>query len=97
MVKISTRVFLIAALVPLLVDTMLVQYYWTRTDYFAFETLVVWGSLQVLVVVGALLFMRSFAHSLSPLQSIVEGKRGITDTHEIVAWSTDELGVLAVR
>jgi len=45
-VKISTRVFLIAALVPLLVDTMLVQYYWTRTGYFEFETFVVWGSLH---------------------------------------------------
>ena len=96
-VKISTRVFLIAALVPLLVDTMLVQYYWTRTDYFTFETLVIWGSLQVMVVVGALLFMRSFAQSLSPLENIVAGKRGITDTHEIKACSTDELGVLAGR
>ena len=96
-VKISTRVFLIAALVPLLVNTMLVQYYWTRTGYFELETFVVWGSLQILVVVGALLFMRSFTQSLSPLQSIVEGKRGITDTHKIMACSTDELGVLAGR
>ncbi len=96
-VKISTRVFLIAALVPLLVDTMLVQYYWTRTDYFTFETFVIWASLQFLVVAGALMFMRSFAQSLSPLESIVEGKRGITDTHAITACSTDELGVLAGR
>jgi diguanylate cyclase (GGDEF)-like protein/PAS domain S-box-containing protein len=96
-VKISTRVFLIAALVPLLVDTMLVQYYWTRTDYFTFETFIIWASLQFLVVAGALMFMRSFAQSLSPLESIVEGKRGITDTHAITACSTDELGVLAGR
>ena len=96
-VKITTRVFLIAALVPLLVDTMLVQYYWTRTDYFTLETLVVWGSLQVLVVIGALMFVRSFSQSLSPLESIVKGKRGITDTHKITARSTDELGVLAGR
>jgi diguanylate cyclase (GGDEF)-like protein/PAS domain S-box-containing protein len=96
-VKITTRVFLIAALVPLLVDTMLVQYYWTRTDYFTFETFVIWGSLQFLVVAGALMFMRSFAQSLSPLESIVEGRRGITDTKEIKACSTDELGVLAGR
>jgi diguanylate cyclase (GGDEF)-like protein/PAS domain S-box-containing protein len=96
-VKITTRVFLIAALVPLLVDTMLVQYYWTRTDYFTSETLVVWGSLQVLVVIGALMFVRSFSQSLSPLEGIVEGKHGITDTHKITARSTDELGVLAGR
>jgi hypothetical protein len=30
-VTIRTKVFLIGALVPLLIDAMLVQYYWTRT------------------------------------------------------------------
>ena len=34
-VTIKTRVFLIGALVPLLIDTMLVQYYWSRTGFFA--------------------------------------------------------------
>ena len=42
---IKTKVFLIGALVPLLIDTMIVQYYWTRTGYFTIETFFVW--LQV--------------------------------------------------
>jgi len=96
-VSIRLRVFLIAALVPLLVDTMMVQYYWTRTNYFTVETFIVWGSLQVLAIMGALLFMRSFGQSLSPLESVVEGKRGLTDTHALLARSTDELGVLTSR
>ncbi len=96
-VSIRTRVFLIAALVPLLVDTMLVQYYWTRTGYFTVETFIVWGFLQVLAIAGALMFMRSFGQSLSPLESVVEGKRGMTDTQMMIACSTDELGVLTSR
>lgn len=96
-VSIRARVFLIAALVPLLVDTMMVQYYWTRTGYFTVETFIIWGALQILAIAGALLFMRSFGQSLSPLESVVEGKRGLTDTHALVARSTDELGVLTSR
>lgn len=96
-ISIRTRVFLIATLVPLMVDTMLVQYYWTRTGYFTVETFIIWGFLQVLAIAGALMFMRSFGQSLSPLESVVEGKRGMTDTHALVARSTDELGVLTSR
>jgi diguanylate cyclase (GGDEF)-like protein/PAS domain S-box-containing protein len=96
-ISIRLRVFLIAALVPLLVDTMLVQYYWTRTGYFTLETFTIWGSLQVLAVAGAMMFMRSFAQSLSPLENVLEGKRGVTDTHQMLACSTDELGVLTSR
>ena len=39
-VTIKTWVFLIGALIPLLIGTMLVQYYWTRTDFFSVETFV---------------------------------------------------------
>ncbi|MGW8229378.1 MAG: hypothetical protein ACWGOW_10775, partial [Gammaproteobacteria bacterium] len=37
-ITVKTKVFLIGALVPLLIDTMIVQYYWTRTGFFSFET-----------------------------------------------------------
>jgi len=52
---VKTRVFLIGALVPLLIDTMLVQYYWTRTGFFTLETFFIWLLLEVLAIVGALL------------------------------------------
>jgi len=97
-VTIRTRVFLIAALVPLLVDTMLVQYYWTRTGYFTAETFVVWASLQVLAMGGALIFVHSLGQSLHPLESVVAGTNlKLGRRPALRAESTDELGVLAGR
>jgi len=91
---IRTKVFLIGALVPLLIDTMLVQYYWTRTGYFTLETFFMWLLLEALAVAGSLIFVRSFGQSLQPLQQVIE--QGPTPGATVVgqARSTDELGVL---
>lgn len=97
-ISIRTRVFLIAALVPLLVDTMLVQYYWTRTGYFTSETFIYWLALQALAVAGAVIFMRSFGRSLQPLEKAVRATRSLlTRKPNLRACSTDELGVLTGR
>jgi len=97
-VTLKVKVFLIGALVPLLIDTMLVQYYWTRTGFFSVETFFVWLFLELLAVAGSLMFVRSFGQSLAPLQGMVENpdmnSRGAA---ELMAMSTDELGVLATR
>jgi diguanylate cyclase (GGDEF)-like protein/PAS domain S-box-containing protein len=94
---IRTKVFLIGALVPLLVDTTLVQYYWTRTGYFTVETFAMWLMLELLAIGGSLIFVRSFGQSLQPLQHTIE--KGIqTEASAYSApgpQSTDELGVLA--
>src|SRR4030067_306930 len=69
---IKTKVFLIGALVPLLIDTMLVQYYWARTGYFTAETFAVWLLLELLAIGGSLIFVRSFGQSLQPLQNFIQ-------------------------
>jgi diguanylate cyclase (GGDEF)-like protein/PAS domain S-box-containing protein len=93
---IKTKVFLIGALVPLLLDTMLVQYYWTRTGYFTSETFVMWLVLELLAVGGSLIFVRSFGQSLAPLQRRFThaSNLGMPETAALVPQSTDELGVL---
>ncbi len=97
-VSIRTRVFLIAVLVPLLVETLLVQYYWTRTGYFTTETFIVWLGLQVMALAGAQIFMRSFGRSLQPLEGMVGGTPPeLGQQPSLQACSTDELGVLAGR
>ncbi|MBL1276181.1 MAG: EAL domain-containing protein [Ectothiorhodospiraceae bacterium] len=97
-VSIRTRVFLIAALVPLLVDTMLVQYYWTRTGYFTTETFIVWLALQVIALIGAQIFMSSFGRSLQPLEGMAgDASRKLAQKPNLLACSTDELGVLTGR
>lgn len=95
-ITIKMKVFLIGSLVPLLIDTVLVQYYWARTGYFGFETFVVWLLLEVIAIAGSLLFVRSFAQALNPLESLlrqdVEPRN--FDLASLISNSTDELGVL---
>ena len=94
---VKTRVFLIGAMVPLLIDTMLVQYYWTRTGFFTMETFFIWVLLEVLAVAGALMFVRSFSFALKPLQRLSRqsSSMAISDVSAIFPTSTDELGIFS--
>ena len=90
---------MIGALVPLLIDTMIVQYYWTRTGFFTFETFIVWLMLEILAIVGSLIFVHSFTQSLSPLQNLVTENpdfRLLKNT-SLKPRSTDEIGVLTLN
>lgn len=97
--KIRTKIFLIAALVPLLIDTMLVQYFWTRTGFFSTETFIIWLVLELLAIAGAIMFAHSFARSLAPLDNIIKTSRTFSelDFSGIRAASLDELGILSNR
>jgi len=95
-ITIRTKVFLIGALVPLLINTMLVQYYWNRTGFFTIETFVVWLFLEFLAIIGSLIFVRSFGQSLAPLETILEGHQPdlAANRDALKSQSTDEIGVL---
>ena len=98
-ITIKAKVFMIGALVPLLIDTMLVQYYWTRTGFFTFETFIVWLALELLAIGGSIIFVRSFSQSLRPLQSWSDLGRPLKeyDIDLLRPQSTDELGVLTTN
>jgi diguanylate cyclase (GGDEF)-like protein/PAS domain S-box-containing protein len=98
-ITIKAKVFMIGALVPLLIDTMLVQYYWTRTGFFSFETFIVWLALELLAIGGSIIFVRSFAQSLRPLESWIDLSRSLSeqDIELLKPQSTDELGVLTTN
>ncbi|MFQ5644242.1 MAG: ATP-binding protein [Thiogranum sp.] len=95
-VTIKTKVFLVGALIPLLIDTMLVQYYWTRTGFFTTETFFVWLALELLAIAGSLIFVHSIGQSMAPLRNMIEHGAGSTniDETDLLPMSTDELGVL---
>ena len=95
-VTVRTKVFLIGAFSPLLIDTMLVQYYWTRTGFFSMETFAVWLALELIAIAGAILFARSFSRSLMPLRMLIEQNQGshLEVLQQLVPRSTDELGQL---
>ncbi len=96
---IRTKVFLIGSLIPLLIDTLLVQYFWTRTGFFTFETFGVWLALELAAIYGTLIFVRSFGQSLRPFEDFVlqDEKPDAERSSALVPASTDELGVLVNR
>ena len=96
---IRTKVFLIGSLIPLLIDTLLVLYFWTRTGFFTFETFGLWLALELIAIYGTLIFVRSFGQSLRPFREFVEPSQAdnLRDPGELVQLSTDELGVLVSR
>ena len=91
---VKTKVFLIGALVPLLIDTVLVQYFWSRTGYFSSESLFVWLALEGLAISGSLIFVRSFGQSLQPLNLMLSNNQPyeLADIQHLTPKSTDELG-----
>lgn len=98
-ITIKVKVFLIGAMIPLLIDTMLVQYYWTRTSYFTLETFIVWLSLEVLAIVASIVFSNSFAQSIAPLQNMaaIGTSQLMLSVDTLLPQSTDELGVLTIN
>lgn len=98
---IKTRVFLIGALIPLLIDTTIVQYYWGITGYFGWDTFVIWFMLELLAIAGSLLFLRGFGQSLSPLHELLTHESFAGWTHDraesLFPASTDELGFISAR
>jgi PAS domain S-box-containing protein len=83
----------------LLIDTMLVQYYWMRTGFFTFETFGIWLLLEALAIGGSLIFAHSFGQSLSPLRSSITADDPLAAANlaALVPQSTDELGMLTNR
>jgi PAS domain S-box-containing protein len=105
LLTIKTRVFLIGALIPLLIDSILVQYYWTRTGYFGWDTFIIWIALEVLAIAGTLLFLRGFSQSLSPLHGLLIQNNDVNNDYRdgfkkpapLIAASTDELGFISAK
>lgn len=94
---IKAKVFLIGALVPLLIDTTLVQFFWAKTGRLENDTVIIWLILEVLAIGGSLLFARSFAQSMRPMESMIGHLNDVqvADLPQIEPQSTDELGVFA--
>jgi signal transduction histidine kinase len=98
-VTLKTKVFLIGALVPLLIDTMIVQYYWTRTGYFTQETFIIWLFLELLAILGSIIFVHSISQSLQPLErAIQEPLTYLEQNYSLMTpQSTDEMGILTLK
>ena len=95
-VSLKTKGFLIGALIPLLIDSILVQYFWSRTGLFSVETIALWFLLELVAVGGSLIFVRSLSQGLNPLMGVINnsGTFARANPEFMIPESTDELGVL---
>ena len=88
---------MIVGLVPLLTSAILAQYYWYRTEYVSFETLLVWAGLGGFTFFVAAVSIQGMSQSLKPVREILEGEtfteRGEYAKH-LKPHSVDEIGSL---
>ena len=99
-VPLWVKLLMLGIVTPLLIDSLLIGYYYNRTGYFQFETLVLWFSLLGLAVGGTWFAWRSLQQGISPLEQFLASQ--YDDKDEIireypVPLSLDELGVLTSR
>ena len=96
-VSLRHRLLVIVGLVPLLTSAILAQYYWYRTEYVSFETLLVWAGLGGFTFFVAAVSIQGMSQSLKPVREILEGEtfteRGEYAKH-LKPHSVDEIGSL---
>lgn len=98
-VSVAVKVIAIGIVYPLLVATLIMQYFWAQSGRFNTESFMLWVLLALLIIISGLIFLRSFKQSLAPLRQVIDGPDAIDAQMltRLVARSTDELGLLAGR
>ena len=94
------KMLMLGIVTPLLIDSLLIGYYYNRTGYFEIETLALWLSLLMLAIGSTWLAWRSLKQSLVPLEQFVgsySDSMSENINHSLVPLSLDELGVLTAQ
>ena len=94
------KMLMLGIVTPLLIDSLLIDYYYNRTGYFEIETLLLWLSLLMLAIGSTWLAWRSLKQSIAPLEKFVGSySDSISDDIEqnLVPLSLDELGILTAQ
>lgn len=84
---------------PLMIDTVLLLYFYDRTHFLTFETIVFWFALLVIASLGTWVAWRSLRQSLAPITAFVRSMEmaDSVDMPAPVAQSLDEIGALTNR
>lgn len=93
----KTKMLIVGVYIPLLATTIMLKYYWWRTQFLSSEILVAWAMLGVGAFVITALAIRSLSQSLKPVEEIISGS-GASPYKEMAARlrprSNDEVGSL---
>jgi len=97
-VPIGLKMTILGLFTPLMIDTVLLLYYYDRTHLFSLETIVLWFALLVIASFGTLVAWRSLRQSLAPISSFIKYlELGGVNTATPVAQSLDEIGAMTNR
>ena len=94
------KMLMLGIVTPLLIDSLLIGYYYNRTGYFQWETLGLWLSLLILAAGGTWLAWRSLRQGLMPIEMFLAARDGSLSERasaNLKPLSLDELGVFTAR
>lgn len=94
------KLLMLGIVTPLLVDSLIISYYFNRTGYIGFTTLVLWFSLIAIAIGSTWFAWRSLRQSIMPLEQFLATKYDECNEsiHDYpVPLSLDEFGVLTSR
>ena len=94
---IKLKIIVLGLFIPVLIDTLLIMYYYDRTGYFSLETIGIWFFLIVIAGIGTTMAWQSFRQSLSPFVDAIATDIENYSHISITPQSLDELGVLSHR
>lgn len=94
---IKLKLIVLGLFIPVLIDTLLIMYFYDRTGYLAVETLGIWLFLILIAAVGTLMAWQSFRQSLSPFVLALEADQSTHHNIQIIPQSLDELGLISKR
>ena len=92
---IKLKLIVLGLFIPILIDTLLIMYFYDRTDYLSIETAGIWFFLIVIAAIGTFMAWRSFRLSLSPFVLTLDDKNYGHADIQIVPQSLDELGAIS--
>ena len=97
-VPLGLKMNILGLFTPLMIDTVLLLYYYDRTHFFSFETAALWLTLFIIASFGTLVAWRSLRQSLAPISSFINylAQGGVTSATP-VAQSLDEIGAMTNR
>ena len=84
---------------PLMIDTVLLLYYFDRTQFLSFETILLWFVLLIIASFGTLVAWRSLRQSIAPFSQFLNAmEQGESiNVAAPVSQSLDEIGALTNR
>jgi len=92
---IKLKLIVLGTFTPVLIDTLLIMYFYDRTGYLSYETIGIWFFLIVVAGIGTAMAWKSFKQSMSPFITALELEGATPSAVSIIPQSLDELGLLS--